>query len=142
MARVTARSSAAILPAPVSRGGRGGVQAGNVCVATRHLLRSVSAARSGCLREAQGRSRGSFLRASPEGGVLVSGMVTHRAAGGPRVEPSGVPRPRGDRPPCGRGGSVESRPPLPSGSARCLDRGSHDSWFTRNNNTMSSSCTQ
>lgn len=91
MARVTARSSAAILPAPVSRGGRGGVQAGNVCVATRHLLRSVSAARSGCLREAQGRSRGSFLRASPEGGVLVSGMVT--AQGGWRASCGAFGRP-------------------------------------------------
>lgn len=54
------------------------------------------------------------------------GWSRHRAAGGPRVEPSGVPRPRGDRPPCGRGGSVEPRPHPPSGSAWCLDRGSHD----------------
>lgn len=42
VARVTARASAAILPAPVSRGGRGGVQAGNVCVATGHLLRDIA----------------------------------------------------------------------------------------------------
>lgn len=77
VARVTARASAAILPAPVSRGGRGGVQAGNVCVATGHLLRSVSAARSGCLREARGGSRGRFLRASPAGGVPIEQCDGH-----------------------------------------------------------------
>lgn len=127
VARVTARASAAILPAPVSRGGRGGVQAGNVCVATGHLLRSVSAARSGCVREARGGSRA----ASSEPRLRVafrSIRGTVKAPGCWRASCGALGRPAAawHRPPCGRSGSAEPRPRLPSDSARCLDRGSHD----------------
>lgn len=66
------------------------------------------------------------------------GWSRHRAVGGPRGEPSVGPRPRGDRPPCARGGTVPLRPP----AAERLSQGSgpwesrSDSRFTRNNNAM------
>lgn len=100
-------------------------QAGNGCVAARHLLRSVSAARSGSRR---GRAPGWPLRPLLQSlaGGRRSAQWDGPDARRPRGEPSGVPRPRGSRPLCGRGACVEPRPRVPSGSARCLGRGSRD----------------
>lgn len=61
----------------------------------------------------------------------------------PRVEPSGVPRPRGSRPLCARGARVEPRPPCAERLSRVSGtwESRSDAWCTRNNNMMSSSCT-
>lgn len=97
--------------------------AGNGCVAARHLLRSVRAARSGCRCGPRGGRCGRFLGASPAGGVLVTAPGGRRAPWGAFGRPAAAWQPPSVR---GRGGCVDARPPWASGSAGCPERGSRD----------------
>lgn len=81
--------------------------------------------------------------ASEPRGRVAFCSVGRSGARRPRVEPSGVPRPRGSRPLCGRGARVEPRPPCAERLSRVSGtwESRSDAWCTRNNNMMSSSCT-
>lgn len=117
-------------------------QAGNGCVAARHLLRSVSAARSGSRR---GRAPGWPLRP-----LLQSLAGGRRSAQWDGLAPGGLvwslraSRDRVAAVLCAPAARVWNRvPPCAERLSRVSGtwESRSDAWCTRNNNMMSSSCT-